>query len=155
MNTKPRSGGRLRCGSRLSCAALPEGNLGGRGAGSRGAGREEGRVGSGMQGAQGSGLSLFSSPPSQTIQKSIRPGEVKMYHVICRSSWLAEILHFKISRGRKKSAFLLCGVRSGHQPWPGRYLPSPLLSRQDSPEVRLPEDISFLGFRFFFFCHSK
>lgn len=67
-----------------SCAALPEGNLGGRGAGGRGAG-PGGGGGGGMQGGAGGGLSL-SLPPSQTIQKSIRPGEVKMYHVICRSS---------------------------------------------------------------------
>lgn len=111
MNTKPRSGGRLRCGGRLSCAALPEGNLGGRGGRGPGGGPGGGEGwGAGCRGARGGGLSLFLSPfPNDSeVDKTGRSEDVPRYLSLLLAG--GENLHFKISRGRKeKSAFCCVG----------------------------------------------
>lgn len=52
---------------------------------------------------------------------------------------------------KEKSAFLLCGVRSRHQPWPGCYLPSPqYLDRTHRGEITGGLIFPWVSFFFFF-----
>lgn len=133
---------RLCC---LSCAPLPEGNLREQGGE---VSREEGRWGKEQRGVPGGcfSLSLSPFPNDSEVDKTRRSEDVTCYLSLLLAG--RENLHLKISRGRKRNLPFVVWVRRKHQSWPGRYLPSPLLSRQDSPRWDYRRALSLIGFSF-------
>lgn len=90
-----------------------------------GGGKEQGEVPGGCF-----SLSLSPFPNDSEVDKTRRSEDVTCYLSLLLAG--RENLHLKISRGRKRNLPFVVWVRRRHQSWPGRYLPSPLLSRQDS-----------------------